>query len=43
MRRYEVDLPPQAQPVAQYAAAIFARPAFRRSLSDAEIAMGAGA
>jgi RNA polymerase-associated protein len=40
MRRYEVDLPPQAQAIAQYAASSFARPAFRRSLSDAEIEMG---
>ena len=40
MRRYEVDLPPQAQAIAQYAASIFARPAFRRSLSDVEIEMG---
>ena len=42
MRRYDVDLPPQAQPIAQYAAMMFARPAFRRCLSDAEIEMGAG-
>jgi RNA polymerase-associated protein len=39
MRRYDVDLPPEAQPIAQYAARIFARPAFRRSLSETEIEM----
>lgn len=39
MRRYDVDLPPEAQAIAQYAARIFARPAFRRSLSDVEIEM----
>jgi RNA polymerase-associated protein len=33
---YEIDLPPQAQPIIKYAAHVFARPAFRESLSDAE-------
>jgi RNA polymerase-associated protein len=40
MRRYEVDLPPQAQALARYAQSMFARPSFRASLSDAEIEMG---
>jgi RNA polymerase-associated protein len=40
MRRYEIDLPPQAQSLARYAAAILARPAFRASLSDVELEMG---
>ncbi len=33
---YEVELPPKAQPVLRYAGQIFARAAFRDSLSDAE-------
>jgi RNA polymerase-associated protein len=33
---YEIDLPPQAQPIIKYASLIFSRPAFRESLSDAE-------
>jgi RNA polymerase-associated protein len=33
---YEIDLPPQAQPIIKYAAQVFARPGFRDSLSDAE-------
>src|ERR1700689_3339031 len=33
---YEVDLPPQAQPIVKYASLVFARAAFRDSLSDAE-------
>jgi RNA polymerase-associated protein len=33
---YEIDLPPQAQPIIQYAAHVFARPGFRESLSEAE-------
>jgi RNA polymerase-associated protein len=41
MKRYEIDLPPQAQALARYAAAMQARPAFRASLSDVEIEMGA--
>jgi len=40
MRRYDIDLPPQAQALARYAATMQARPAFRASLSDAEIEMG---
>jgi len=40
LRRYEIDLPPEAQPLARYAALILARPAFRASLSEAEIEMG---
>ena len=34
--RYEIDLPPQAQPIVKYASIIFSRPAFRDSLSEAE-------
>jgi RNA polymerase-associated protein len=34
--RYEIDLPPQAQPILKYAATIFSRPAFRASLSETE-------
>ncbi|HTP38024.1 MAG TPA: glutathione S-transferase N-terminal domain-containing protein [Steroidobacteraceae bacterium] len=41
MRRYEIDLPPPAQALARYAAAMFARPSFRASLTDAELEMGA--
>jgi RNA polymerase-associated protein len=33
---YEIELPPQAQAIQKYAAIVFARPAFRDSLSDAE-------
>ncbi|HUI59277.1 MAG TPA: glutathione S-transferase N-terminal domain-containing protein [Steroidobacteraceae bacterium] len=33
---FEIDLPPQAQPVIKYASLIFSRPAFRESLSDIE-------
>ena len=33
---YEIDLPPQAQPIVKYAALVFARPGFRDSLSEAE-------
>src|ERR1700688_915376 len=40
MRRYEIELPPQAQAMSRYAAAILARPTFRASLSDAELEMG---
>jgi len=42
MRRYEVQLPPQAQALARYAQMLFARPSFRSSLSDAELEMGVG-
>ena len=34
--RYEIDLPPQAQPIIKYASLLFSRAAFRESLSDAE-------
>jgi stringent starvation protein A len=34
--RYEIDLPPQAQPILKYAGTIFSRPAFRNSLSESE-------
>ena len=34
--RYEIDLPPQAQPILKYAGTIFSRPAFRASLSESE-------
>ncbi len=33
---YEIDLPPQAQPIIKYAGLMFARPGFRDSLSEAE-------
>jgi RNA polymerase-associated protein len=33
---YEVDLPPQAQPILRYAALVFERPGFRASLSGPE-------
>jgi len=42
MRRYGIELPPQAQALARYASALFARPSFRESLSDAEIEMRVG-
>lgn len=42
MRRYEIELPPQAQAMSRYAATILARPTFRASLSDAELEMGLG-
>jgi len=34
--RYEIDLPPQAQPILKYASTIFSRPTFRASLSETE-------
>ena len=34
--RYDIDLPPQAQPIVKYASTIFSRPAFRASLSENE-------
>src|ERR1700689_4748234 len=37
MRRYDIDLPPQAQALIKYAAQVFARPSFRSSLSDVEM------
>ena len=33
---YEIDVPPQAQPIERYAQLIFARPAFREALSERE-------
>ena len=33
---YEIELPPQAQPILRYAGAVFSRVAFRESLSPAE-------
>jgi RNA polymerase-associated protein len=33
---YEIDLPPQAQPIERYAQLIFGRPAFREALSERE-------
>jgi RNA polymerase-associated protein len=39
LRHYEIELPPQAQALSRYAAAMFARPAFRASLSDVELQM----
>jgi RNA polymerase-associated protein len=36
LQYYEIDLPPQAQPIVKYASLLFSRPAFRESLSDAE-------
>jgi len=33
---YDIDLPPQAQPLLKYASLVFSRPAFRASLSQAE-------
>src|SRR5262252_10929982 len=33
---YEIDLPPQAQPIERYAQLVFARPAFREALSERE-------
>jgi hypothetical protein len=40
MRRYEIELPPQAQSMAKYAAMIMARPSMRASLSEVEMEMG---
>jgi RNA polymerase-associated protein len=36
LQYYEIDLPPQAQPIIKYASLLFSRAAFRESLSDAE-------
>jgi RNA polymerase-associated protein len=41
LRRWEIELPVQAQPVTTYANRLFSRPAFRQSLSDAELDMNA--
>ena len=40
--RYEIDLPPQAQPILKYASVVFARAGFRDSLSEAEREMRLG-
>jgi RNA polymerase-associated protein len=40
MRRYGIELPSSAQALSRYAATMMARPAFRASLSDAEVEMG---
>lgn len=42
LRRYDIELPPQAQALARYANNMFSRPSFRASLSDAEIEMRGG-
>jgi RNA polymerase-associated protein len=36
LQHYEIDLPPQAQPIIKYAGLLFSRAAFRESLSDTE-------
>jgi RNA polymerase-associated protein len=41
MRRYDIELPPHAQSMIKYAAAIMARPSMRASLSEVEIERGA--
>jgi RNA polymerase-associated protein len=41
LRHYEIDIPPSAQPLARYAAALLARPSVRASLSDVELEMAA--
>jgi len=33
---YEIDLPPQAQPIIKYSSLVFSRPAFREALSEKE-------
>ncbi|HEX9140351.1 MAG TPA: glutathione S-transferase N-terminal domain-containing protein [Steroidobacteraceae bacterium] len=40
MRRYEIELPPQAHALEHYAQSMFARAGFRASLSESEIEMG---
>jgi len=39
LQRYEIELPPQAQALTRYMAVLFARPAFRASLSEPERSM----
>jgi len=39
LHHYGMELPPQAQPIVKYMNTIFARPAFRSSLSDVERGM----
>jgi RNA polymerase-associated protein len=41
LKHYEIDIPPSAQPLARYAAALLARPSVRASLSDVELEMAA--
>jgi RNA polymerase-associated protein len=36
LQRWEIDIPPQSQAIAKYAGLLFARPAFRHSLSRIE-------
>jgi RNA polymerase-associated protein len=36
LQRWEIDIPPQSQAVSRYASLLFARPAFRQSLSRIE-------
>jgi stringent starvation protein A len=39
LKHYEIDIPPSAQPLARYTAALLARPSVRASLSEVEIEM----
>jgi len=39
LKHYEIDIPPQAQPLARYVAALLARPSVRASLSEVELDM----
>jgi len=39
LKHYEIDIPPQAQPLARYAATLLARPSVRASLSEVELDM----
>ncbi len=41
LNHWEIELPAQAQAVMKYANLLFSRPAFRQSLSDAEVDMHA--
>jgi RNA polymerase-associated protein len=34
--RFEIDLPPQAQPILKYANLVFSRPSFRHSIADSD-------
>ena len=42
LSHYEIELPPQADPLIKYAKQVFSRPAFRLSLSEAERDMSIG-
>ncbi len=42
LAHYEIDLPQQAEPLIKYAQAVFSRPGFRQSLSEAEQDMSIG-